>query len=124
MQRDSRADFDSLLDREFQVFLSEAGLSSFASQTGAMTKKIYHDLGVYGEEAEFLIELLEDRFDVDTAEFVFDDFFPREFFGNSLLVGSFCAIFPFLRSRLEASQVYRELTLADVKRAIRVKAIS
>ncbi|KKC99105.1 hypothetical protein KY46_14800 [Photobacterium halotolerans] len=56
--------------------------------------RLYHDLGIYGDEAYEFISILETSFGVDLSSFVFESYFPMEFPGDTQLQRVFYWVFP------------------------------
>jgi hypothetical protein len=72
------ADFATTIAVAFRigVLLSQISGKGTRVQLGA---RIFHDLGVYGDDAHELIQMLEAEFALDTTEFEFVKYFPPEF---------------------------------------------
>lgn len=84
-----------------------------------MGTRLYHDLGVYGEEAEAYLEVLVEQFQVDLTDFVFARFFPNEWpQGNSYFENCFLRLFPGIERLYKKSEVYYPITLQMVNNAI------
>ncbi|WP_368501967.1 DUF1493 family protein [Photobacterium sp. 1_MG-2023] len=56
--------------------------------------RLYHDLGIYGDEAYEFISILETSFGVDLSSFVFESYFPMEFPGDTQSQRVFYWLFP------------------------------
>lgn len=83
----------------------------------SMSTRLYHDLGVYGDEAWAYLETLAEGFGVDLSQFEFDDYFPREFPGRNWLERTVRWVVPGLGKPRPASE-YKPITLAAVEKAI------
>ena len=59
-------------------FLADFGLSKHLIKRINGSTRLFHDLGIYGDDAEELLAMLNTR-GVDVTEFTFDTYFPREF---------------------------------------------
>ena len=80
--------------------------------------RLYHDLGLYGEIAENCIAVLIDHYHVDMDGFVFDDFFPREFPGDTTVARLFFWLTPLAGWALRRRQSYLPLTLNVIEMVI------
>lgn len=82
-----------------------------------MDTRLYHDLGIRGDEAWAYLETLKRDFDVDLTEFDFEVYFPAEFPGETFLEQVFGWLFPWTRKGL-APESFAPLTLRMIDRAI------
>jgi hypothetical protein len=98
-------------------FLVEAGCSESVRSRCTLSTRLYHDLGVYCDEAHDYLQAWSERFGVDLSGFDFDEYFPREFRGSSWLEQTIYWLVPGLGRPRPASE-YRPITLAAVEKAI------
>ncbi len=83
--------------------------------------RMYHDLGIYGDIADSCMEVLAEHFGVDLSGFEFEQFFPREFEGKSVLTRVLLWLVPFAGAVARRYGKWSPLTLARIDRAIRNK---
>jgi hypothetical protein len=79
--------------------------------TGKMS--LYHDLGIWGDDADELLEAYADKFGVEIAPFRWTDYFPNE--GNP--------VWELLKNLFRARKEYKRLTIADLQRGIENKEL-
>ena len=99
-------------------FLEMSGLKKHCSRDGFRLLSVYHDLGIYGDEAESYIELLEDEFGVDISKFNFDQYFPSEFYEKVPLPRFSFKPFIFLWGSKKNDDRYQRFTIELVEEAI------
>ena len=107
------------LPEAVERFLVEAGCSESVRSKCTLDTRLYHDLGVYGDEAHDYMRTLSESFGVDLSGFDFDEYFPREFPGGNWVERTIRWLVPGLGRPRPASQ-YRPITLAAVEKAIDV----
>jgi hypothetical protein len=71
------------IDNELAEYLHACGMSKRKLKRVSLDCRLYHDLGIYGDEAAGYMEALQKEFGVDMQNFRFDDYFPEEFPGRS-----------------------------------------
>jgi hypothetical protein len=82
-----------------------------------MKSRLYHDIGIYGDMALFLLEQLQDE-GINMQEFNFDDYFPREFIGSNILSNFYYLIFPAQRHKYFSERNFKEFTLQMLDRLL------
>lgn len=83
--------------------------------------RLYHDLGIFGDDAIEYMQLLHQRFGVDLSRFDVDRYFPPEFEGRNKLEAFFLTLIPFSGFLLRRRRSYPPLMLAMIDRSIRAK---
>jgi len=108
----------SELSIELREYLKHCGLSKRKIARCSGSTRMYHDLGLYGDDAEIFMEVLADHYHVDLSGFEFEKFFPPEFPGKSGLTYGLFSLIPFSSyiSRLRGE--WQPLTLERIDRAI------
>jgi Protein of unknown function (DUF1493) len=79
-----------------------------------LESRLWHDIGLRGEDAHELIEFVRCEFDVDVREFDFSAFFPTEGWSFSEIVG-FLSSFP--------KSPKKELTVSGLIDAVQAKKL-
>ncbi|AWB67160.1 hypothetical protein C2869_12255 [Saccharobesus litoralis] len=100
------------------LFLIECGLDKYVKNDSDLDIKLFHDLDFYGDVAESCIELLRDKYGVDTSYFIFEDYFPDEFPGNTQFQKVLVSLIPFLRKKHVDKSRYKPFTFNKIKCAI------
>lgn len=102
---------------ELRTVLRHAGISQRKMESLKLNDRLLHDLGIYGEMAENMIDALA-QMNVDMSDFPIWNFFPEEYPGDSIFSKSLLWFFrPFTWLRNDYSE-FPPLTLADVERWI------
>lgn len=100
----------------FEEFLSAAGISKKNIARADAHTRFYHDLNIYGDEAEPIVEELEQR--IDISSFNPNLYFPPEFPGeNSFTWVAYWAI-PFSHRIFKLKDKYKPLNFSDVMAAL------
>lgn len=104
-------------------YLRACGLSTRKISRLTMDSRLYHDLGIYGDEAEGCMEALQTEFGVDMSGFDFSDYFPPEFPGRNGLTATLIAFLPLsVRRRfVHANCTYKPFTLVMLQDALQAK---
>lgn len=79
--------------------------------------RVYHDMGVYGDDALEFLETLTGHFQVDLSEFPIDKYFPPEFYHS---LGPIKFLRWFLLGQAE-NKKYPEITLNMIEHTLSVK---
>jgi len=111
----------SELSPEMRSYLKHCGLSESKIAQCSGSTRMYHDLGLYGDIAAAYIEVLSERYHVDSSDFEFEKFFPHEFAGKSALARALLWILPFASRAARQRNEYLPLTLERIDRAMRDK---
>ena len=79
--------------------------------------RLLHDLGIFGDEAEEVLEDMHKKYPFEYSEFVFDDYFPSEFSNNfSGIFSIFNHIVP-TRVKL-VKNFYKPMTIAYLAKSL------
>lgn len=105
-------------DDSFKNYLVDSGLDKYFSDQSSLDTRLYHDLNIYGDVAESYIELLSEKYGVDTSCFKFDEYFPAEFIGQTNLQRVVFWLFPFLRKNHIDNYKYLPFTFRKLKDVI------
>ncbi|HBS27937.1 MAG TPA: hypothetical protein DEB06_00450 [Phycisphaerales bacterium] len=100
-------------------YLRRCGYSSRKIAGFDLHTRLYHDLGLYGDDAEAVMEELVVRYHVDLAGFDFDRFFPPEYPGKNRLTVALLSLVPFAHHICTKREKYEPLTLERIERALR-----
>lgn len=100
----------------FEEFLSAAGVSKRNIARANVHTRFYHDLNIYGDEAEPIVEELERR--IDISSFNPDLYFPPEFSGENFLSRVTYWLVPFSRRISKSKDKYKPLNFGDVMAAL------
>jgi len=111
------------MDSSFESYLQETGLIKQVKSADNLNLRLYHDLNVYGDIAESCIEHLRDKYGVDIDGFIFEDYFPSEFVGESFLESCMYSILPFLRKKHDSKIELKPLTLLNIEQAMQEKVL-
>lgn len=115
--------FENLSD-DLKYYLKLCSESEEKIATYNMGTRLYHDLGIYGEIAEDYLDVLSKQYHVDLSNFVFEQYFPPEFAGNTaidhILIWNFPYIWKLFGSK-EKKEKYLPITLAMIEQAITEK---
>jgi hypothetical protein len=84
------------ISKELHSYFKICGHSAQQIESYGMGTRIFHDLGIYGEIAEDHMVTLANDFGVDLSAFVFEDYFPNEFAGQTTLQTWLFWVFPWL----------------------------
>ncbi len=103
----------------FENYLNETGLHKYFKGDESLSIRLYHDLNVYGEDAEMYLLLLRDKYKVDVSKFKFEDYFPAEFPANSFFVDSLINAIPFLRKWYFKNNQFKTFTFDTIKQALK-----
>lgn len=103
----------------FESYLKETGLHKYYKGDESSSLRFYHDLNIYGEDAEMYLLLLRDKYKVDVSKFIFEDYFPAEFPGNFFIVDSLINAIPFLRTWYFRNMPFKSFTFDTIKRALK-----
>ena len=106
------------MNRGFDEFLKETGLNKHIKNPKNLELCLYHDLNIYGDVAESYIELLGEKYDVNTEKFVFENYFPLEFYGDSIILSWVYTFFPLLRKNKDFKTDYIRFPISLFKKAI------
>lgn len=106
------------LSKELVQYLTLCGYSESQINGYTLNTKLYHELGVYGDEALEYISNLEGAFGVDLSSFVFEEYFPDEFPGKTKGQKVLYWFFPWLSRNTQTSKVYKPVTLNMVEQSI------
>ena len=87
-----------MLSDRLKVYLRKCGYAKKKVENFSDDTRLYHDLGVYGDVAESHMELLAEAFGVDMTGFEFDEYFPQEFPGKTLMSSIALSVIPGLRA--------------------------
>lgn len=83
--------------------------------------RLYHDLGIYGDDAIEYMQLLQTKFGVDLSGLDVDRYFPPEFEGRNKLAAFLLTLIPFSGFLLRRRRTYPPLTLAMIDSSLRAK---
>lgn len=100
----------------FEEFLLSSGLSKKVVACSCLDTRFYHDLNIYGDHADPLIEELERR--IDMSSFVPNRYFPPEFPGQNFISNMLYNTIPFFHQLFGLKDKYSPLTFADVLNAL------
>lgn len=100
-------------------YLRQCGLSSARADACNFETRLYHDLGVYGDEAQGYVDELKNGNNVDMSKFVFDDYFPQEIPATTIWGALICQLFPSRAKLLRDRLAYAPLPLRLIDQAIR-----
>lgn len=79
--------------------------------------RIFHDLGIFGDEADEFLEDMHEKFPFDYSDFVFEDYFPSEFANNYR--GLFSIFNRIVPTRVSAvKHLYKPMTVIHLARAL------
>jgi hypothetical protein len=112
------------LSKELVEYLREAGVTETEIFSSNLDARLYHDLGVYGDEAIYGLEYLSKQLNVDLSGFEFDKYFPAEFAGKTKFEIYFYCLFPWLRVFTQNDSGFKPITLAMMERIIQCKTWS
>ncbi|MFC7526845.1 DUF1493 family protein [Parapedobacter sp. GCM10030251] len=87
-------------------------IESYNPLKGAISNRtrLYHDLNIYGDDADELLSRFSELYGVDLSKFRFNDYFPNE--GDWILPSILRLI------TLKPSKTYKELTVENLEKAI------
>ncbi len=102
----------------FEDYLRETGLDKYFKGVQSLHVEFYHDLNIYGEDAEIYLLLLRDKYKIDVSKFKFEDFFPAEFPGNSSFESFLINAIPFLRTWYYKNTKFKSFTFDTIKKAL------
>ncbi len=107
---------------EASKFLQRFGIPAkrLAQCDGAT--RIFHDLGIYGDDAIEFIEELAKVYEVDLTDFEFDRYFPPEFHGRTTLEAALLSLIPFGHDIARRRTRYLPLTVFMLDRVIRARS--
>lgn len=113
----------SCIDDCLVSYLRECGISTRKISRLTLDSRLYHDLGIYGDEAEGCMEALQTEFGVDMSGFDFSDYFPPEFPGRNGLTATLITFLPLSVRRLyvHADSNYKPVTLTMLRDALIAK---
>lgn len=103
----------------FDDFIIDSGLSDYYKSELDLKLSLYHDLGIYGDIAESFLETLRSNYNVDISAFIYQDYFPEEFYGKSQFQKILFSFIPFLSSKAKNNSDFKPLTFLMIKNAIR-----
>jgi hypothetical protein len=105
-----------------KLYLQFCGVREKKIATCNMGTRLYHDLGIYGEEAEDDLEVLTKEYQVDLSGFVFERYFPYEWpQGHSKIESFFLGLLPGIERLYRKPTTFLPITLAMIARAIDAK---
>jgi hypothetical protein len=107
-----------VIDYLRSVGFRDAEIAEFRPET-----RIYHDIGAYGDIAESYIEELRNKFNVDISEFIFEEYFPKEFEGKNNITSALIFFFPPISYFIRRINSYKPMTLAMIQNAIDMKRL-
>jgi len=102
----------------FEDFLLAVGLSRRTISRSSLDTSFYHDLNIYGDEADPIIEEMERR--IDMSSFNVDLYFPPEFPGGNFISNMIYRVTPKFHKALGLKEKYLRLTFADVMKALEI----
>lgn len=97
------------LPRWFSDFLLNAGIPKKEVEASTLQTRIYHDLGLYGDIAYWLVEDIAKQ--VDMKQFSFERYFPPECYGESFFGRMMYSLCPFIGAARRSREKYEPLTL-------------
>ncbi|GAA6172660.1 hypothetical protein NBRC116592_23300 [Colwellia sp. KU-HH00111] len=104
----------------FGEYLKESGLSQYIKKDEDLDLCLYHDLNIYGDISEGYIELLASNYGVNCDEFIFEDYFPVEFYRGSFISSCIYTFLPFIRRRKDFIKIkYKKFRIRKFKQAIK-----
>lgn len=101
----------------FEDFLLSAGLSKSVIKKAKLNTRLYHDLNIYGDEANSLVEELEKR--IHASSFRSELYFPPEFPGECFALQILHWVIPFSHQIFKTKEKYIPLTFADLMSILR-----
>jgi hypothetical protein len=102
-------------------YLKELGYSEQRIARMNGNTRLFHDLGIYGDNALEDFQLLQDKFGVDLSDFDFRKYFPPQFEGRNRLEAFILTSIPFASRIVRSRRTYSPLTLEMIDRALRAK---
>lgn len=109
---------------EVRDCLKKCGVSNRLIKNCTRKTRLLHDLNIYGDVAESLIEMLEKDHGVNILYFDFQKYFPEEFFGENLIGKILFRIVPFTIMIEKRKSKYNLLTLIQIENAIKNKFLT
>jgi hypothetical protein len=91
------------------TLLNNAGLSNALIERSTLDTRLYHDLGLYGDTAWWLVEEMNKK--MDMSNFSFERYFPPEFHGGHSFSRILNALIPFANYLHARKKIYEPLTL-------------
>ncbi len=101
------------------LYLNELGYSEQRLATMNKSTRLYHDLGLYGDNAIDDMSFLQTKFGVDLSEFDFDSYFPPEFEGRNGIEAFLLSLIPFSGLMMRRRRTYLPITLEMIDQSIR-----
>ncbi|WP_338847472.1 DUF1493 family protein [Massilia sp. W12] len=109
------------LTEGMRQFLTHCGLRECKIASCQMHTRPYHDLGIYGDEALDLLDVLSKQYQVDLSDFEFAKYFPEEFPGGAFAKRIFLYYLPFGRWFVYRKVTWQPIILAQIDAAISAK---
>lgn len=109
---------------EVRDCLKKCGVSNKLIRNCTRKTRLLHDLNIYGDVAESLIEILEKDHGVNILYFDFQKYFPEEFFGENLIKKILFRVIPLTIIIEKRKSKYNPLTLAQIENAIKNKFLT
>lgn len=104
--------------------LKKCGVSNKLIKNCTRKTRLLHDLNIYGEVAESLMEILEKDHGVNIFYFNFQKYFPEEFFGENLISKILFRMIPLTIIIEKRKSKYNPLTLTQIENAIKNKVLT
>ena len=106
-------------DQKVHLYLRKLGYSDQEIDHLNMDTRMFHDLGLYGDDAADAFWLLQNKFGVDLSSFDIDRYFPPEFEGKTKFEAFLRNIAtPQATRLLRVRDSYEPLTLDMINRSI------
>jgi len=117
-----RNDKSGELPEIVRKYLKSCGLRNNRINRCTLETRLYHDLDIYGDEAEGYMDALVNLYHVDLTDFVFEKYFPPEFIGRNVLERTLIHAVPFVGHYLRRKLSLCPVTLAMIERSIKEKS--
>ena len=109
------------LSRNLLKYLRRCGLSEGKLARCNAGTRLYHDLGIYGDEAEAYMGVLAEEYHVDLTGFEFEKYFPLEFPGRNAITRLLFWLAPFTGHAARRRAAYLPVTMEIIDRALLTK---